>query len=209
MIQTGFWHGYCFFIEIADSANLRAGSERAMVIKKIISGGQTGVDQAALDVAIEQHIPHGGWTPKGRETEGGPLPEAYHLQEVPGSIYPWDNGKMNILDSDGTLIISRGELKGGSAWTRELAQRQGRPYIHVDLNQTNTFDAAGAIISWIVENGIEVLNVAGPRASKDVTIYQSAMDVLRSVLYLDIIQNNHRTYFDPKSESGPQSDVLK
>ncbi len=90
------------------------------MIKKIISGGQTGADQAALDVAIKLDIPHGGWITKGRLTEDGPLPDKYNLQEMPTSSYP-ERTEKNILDSDGTLIISHGKLTGGSALTRELA----------------------------------------------------------------------------------------
>jgi predicted Rossmann-fold nucleotide-binding protein len=81
------------------------------MIKKIISGGQTGADQAALDVAIELGIPHGGWIPKGRKTEAGRLPEKYHLKEMPTAEYR-KRTEQNVIDSDGTLIISHGELNG-------------------------------------------------------------------------------------------------
>ncbi|MBW2083807.1 MAG: hypothetical protein JRI39_12165, partial [Deltaproteobacteria bacterium] len=84
------------------------------MINKIISGGQTGAEQAALDVAIELGIPHGGWIPKGRLTENGFLPEIYQLQEMPTTSYV-KKTEQNILDSDGTLIISHGKLTGGSA----------------------------------------------------------------------------------------------
>ena len=77
------------------------------MIKMIISGGQTGADRAALDVAIEHNFPHGGWIPKGRLTEDGPLPEKYLLKEMPTDSYP-RRTEQNVIDSDGTLIISRG-----------------------------------------------------------------------------------------------------
>ena len=83
------------------------------MITKIISGGQTGADRAALDVAMAHGIPHGGWIPKGRKTEGGPLPTKYQLQEMPTNSYP-ERTEKNVVDSDGTLIISHGELTGGS-----------------------------------------------------------------------------------------------
>ena len=79
------------------------------MIKKIISGGQTGADQAALDVAIESGIPHGGWIPKGRKTENGRLPDKYQLKEMATSSYP-KRTEQNIIDSHGTLIISNGKL---------------------------------------------------------------------------------------------------
>jgi hypothetical protein len=81
------------------------------MIKKIISGGQTGADRAALDVALKFDIPHGGWIPKGRKAEDGPLPEQYQLQEMPTASYP-KRTEQNVIDSDGTLIISRGKLTG-------------------------------------------------------------------------------------------------
>ena len=79
------------------------------MIKKIISGGQTGADRAALDSAIKLGIPHGGWIPKGRITENGPLPEKYQLQEMPTISYP-RRTEQNVIDSDGTLIVARGKL---------------------------------------------------------------------------------------------------
>jgi len=83
------------------------------MIKKIISGGQTGVDQAALDATRAFDMPHGGWIPKGRLTEDGPLPEGYNLKEMPTDSYP-EHTKQNVIDSDGTLIIARGKLTGGT-----------------------------------------------------------------------------------------------
>ena len=74
------------------------------MIKKIISGGQTGADRAALDVAIKLGIRHGGWIPKGRKTEDGPLSDKYQLQEMPTASYP-ARTEQNVIDSDGTLII--------------------------------------------------------------------------------------------------------
>ena len=151
------------------------------MIKKIISGGQTGVDQAALDVAIELNIPHGGWIPKGRKTEDGILPAKYQLQEMPTSSYPPRTEK-NILDSDGTLIICHGKLTGGSALTQKLAKKHNRPWIHLDLDKLSVSDASKATASWIERNGIQILNVGGSRASKDPGIYKATMEILRTVL---------------------------
>ena len=154
------------------------------MIKKIISGGQTGVDQAALDVAIELNIQHGGWIPKGRKTENGLLPYKYQLQEMPTASYP-KRTEQNIIDSHGTLIISHGKLTGGSVLTRKIATFKGRSWIHIDLNIViNTFDAANIISSWIGMNDIEILNVAGPRASKDPGIHQAVSVVLEAAITL-------------------------
>ena len=156
------------------------------MLKKIISGGQTGADRAALDVALQLGIPHGGWIPNGRRTEDGPLPEKYMLQEMPTASYPKRTEK-NVLDSDGTLIISHGPLRGGSKLTRDIAQRYGLPVLHIDLFREIAFQAAQHIKNWILENGIEILNVAGPRQSHDPNIYQATYDILETALYLDVI----------------------
>lgn len=153
------------------------------MIRKIISGGQTGADRAALDLAIEWNIAHGGWIPKGRLAEDGPLPEKYHLREMPTSDYPQRTEK-NVLDSDGTLILSHGPLTGGSALTRKLAIKHGRAWLHINLSEINAFMAAQAIHDWIFEQDIAVLNVAGSRESQDPKIYRATYDILEAVLHL-------------------------
>jgi hypothetical protein len=136
------------------------------VLDKIISGGQTEADRAALDVAIELGIAHGGWIPKGRKTESGRLPSRYQLKEMPTDSYP-KRTEQNVLDSDGTLIISHGELTGGSEYTRQMAEKHGKPWMHIDANKTSVEAAVQVIRAWISGSGIKILNVAGPRASED------------------------------------------
>lgn len=150
------------------------------MLKKLISGGQTGADQAALDVAIKIDIPHGGWIPKGRKTEAGILPDKYHLQEMPTSSYPKRTEK-NILDSDGTLIFSRGKLTGGPALTRKLAKQHQKPWLHIDLDKVEETEADSIIAGWIHRNDIQVLNVAGPRASKDPGIHDIVSRILETL----------------------------
>ncbi len=154
------------------------------MVNKIISGGQTGADRAALDVAIQLGISHGGWIPKGRLTENGKLDDKYHLKEMASPNYN-KRTEQNVIDSDGTLIISHGKPTGGSEYTREMAILHGRPWLHIDLNRTESFQAAKQIISWLAEHEIEVLNVAGPRASKDSAIYPATFDILESVFCRD------------------------
>jgi hypothetical protein len=147
---------------------------------KIISGGQTGADRAALDFSLKHGVPHGGWVPKERKTEDGTLPEKYHLREMPTGQYS-KRTEQNILDSDSTLIVSHGLLTGGSALTRELAKLHQKPWIHIDLEATPSPKAASMIREWIKHNGTKVMNVAGARASKDPKIYQATMDLLEKV----------------------------
>src|SRR5688572_80983 len=101
------------------------------MLNKIISGGQTGADQAALDFALEHGIPHGGWCPKGRLSEDGCIPEKYQLREMPTDAYPARTEK-NVLDSDGTVIISISpRLSRGSLLTLKKAQEHGKPVLHL------------------------------------------------------------------------------
>ena len=157
------------------------------MIQKIISGGQTGVDRAALDAAIKLTIPHGGWIPQGRLTEDGPLPPEYQLQETRSTSYA-DRTEKNVLDADATLIISRGPLTGGSEYTREMAIKHNRLWLHIDLKKIPAFQAAIAINDWISKKGIAILNVAGPRASKDPKIYKDTLNILESSYYLSLVQ---------------------
>jgi len=147
---------------------------------KIISGGQTGADRAALDYAIEFNISYGGWVPKGRKTEDGRLPAKYILQEMQTSDYSKRTEK-NILAADGTLIVSHGRLTGGSALTQFLAEKNDKPFFHVDFNRMSLEEAGKAVRIWVEKNEIETLNVAGPRASKDSAIYEATRRLLDEV----------------------------
>ncbi len=148
------------------------------MLKKIISGGQTGVDRAALDVAIRMGIDHGGWIPKGRRTEDGPLQPQYRLLEMPTEDYAARTEK-NVADSDGTLIISRGTPTGGTDYTRKMVLKHGKQLLHIDLSPgQRPADAGSVIASWISLNNVETLNVAGPRASSDPAIYKEAINIL-------------------------------
>jgi hypothetical protein len=175
-----------------------------MMVNKIISGGQNGADQAALDVAIKLGISHGGWVPKGRITENGVLDDKYQVKEMQTANYN-KRTEQNVIDSDGTLIISHGKLTGGSEYTREIALHYNRPWLHIDLNKTIAFQAARKIRSWIAEHGIEVLNVAGPRASKDPAIYRATADILETAFYLDFID---ATMTDPPAATDRQRSEL-
>ena len=151
------------------------------MIAKIISGGQTGADRAALDFAIRHGIPYGGWVPRGRRTEDGTLPQKYLLEEMPTPDYAQRTEK-NVLSAEGTLVVSHGYLKGGSALTVFLAERHGKPCIHADLDEWSVRDAAERIRKWLRDQRIGVLNVAGPRAGMDREIYRATFDLLEALL---------------------------
>jgi hypothetical protein len=153
------------------------------MIKKIISGGQTGADRAALDVAIRMGIAHGGWVPKGRLAEDGQISDKYQLQELPTESYPARTDQ-NVKASDGTLIIARGKLTGGTDFTREMTLKHRKQLLGIDLNLTDHYDAASLIASWIRMQKVNTLNVAGPRASKDSEIYRDVVTILEKTIQI-------------------------
>ena len=147
-------------------------------IEKIISGGQTGVDRAALDVALKLGIPCGGWCPKGRRAEDGKIPEPYPLQEASSSEYPVRT-QLNVEDSDGTLILSCGSPVGGTALTIKLAKKFKKPYLLIDLSQEGD---PQRVLDWARDHHIQILNVAGPREGEAPKIYNRAAAFLHEVL---------------------------
>jgi hypothetical protein len=157
------------------------------LLNKIVSGGQTGADRAALDFAIKFNIPHGGWITKGRRTESGPLPEIYKLKEMDTRDYP-ARTRQNILDSDGTVIIARGPLTGGSSLTHAFARKTGKWVCRINLLEQDIFEAALILHAFILDQDIRSLNVAGPRASHDPDIYFDVKTILTAVLYLDFLE---------------------
>ncbi|MDD9304708.1 MAG: hypothetical protein HUK40_21130 [Desulfobacter sp.] len=159
------------------------------MLEQIISGGQTGADQAALDTAIKFDILHGGWISKGRKTEAGPLPAKYNLKQMDTPDYP-SRTRQNILDSHGTVIIARGPLKGGSRLTYSYTLESERPCCRIDLFKQDIFEAALVLKDFISQNYIQILNVAGPRASHDPAIYFDVRSVIESMLYLFYLESD-------------------
>ncbi len=151
------------------------------MISKIISGGQTGADRAALDVAIRLGVDHGGWVPRGRKAEDGVIPSRYLLTETSTPRYA-ERTEKNILDSDATLIVTQGPLTGGSRLTWVLALRHAKACLHVDLEGTTPSGAALEVREWISRHGVKTLNVAGPRASNDPRVYGLVTELLEQVL---------------------------
>jgi Circularly permutated YpsA SLOG family len=148
------------------------------MLGKIVSGGQTGVDRAALDVALELGFPCGGWCPRGRLAEDGPLPDRYPLVETPRPAYPQRTG-WNVRDADATLVLLRGEPDRGTRLTLQLARRMGKPCLLLDLAQNPD---VLRVAEWIEANQIRILNVAGPRASRVPGVYEDAKRFLHRLL---------------------------
>lgn len=146
-------------------------------IEKIISGGQTGADRAALDWAIENTIAHGGWCPKGRHAEDGMISDRYRLEETPEDDYE-ERTMWNVRDADATLIVTVARpLTGGTLRTRQDAERIGRPWLHV----TPSDDWRQTISRFFQQHPIRVLNVAGPRDSEESGIRRFVQEVLNEM----------------------------
>ena len=143
----------------------------------VVSGGQTGVDRAALDWACRHNIAHGGWCPKGRLASDGPLPLHYHLRETESAGYR-QRTKLNVQDSDATLIFNIGELDGGTLQTVRFAQIMKKPYRVCQLDQTNLEEVAREIVEWLTLARSFTLNIAGPLEAKRPGIYTLVFSVL-------------------------------
>lgn len=151
-------------------------------LARIVSGGQTGADRAALDVALALGLEVGGWVPKGRRAEDGRIPERYPNLRETDSEEPAERTLRNVRDSDATLLLSHGPLAGGSLLTLAEAQRTGRPVLHLDLDAVPASSAARRLRTWLEEHRIATLNVAGPRASEDPAIAGATAAALRAAL---------------------------
>ncbi|MGR9106566.1 MAG: putative molybdenum carrier protein [Gammaproteobacteria bacterium] len=141
----------------------------------VISGGQTGVDRAALDAAMAMNIPVGGWCPKGRRAEDGRIPERYPLRETASEDYALRT-RLNVLDADATLILCRGSLAGGTLLTKQLADGHDKK---LRIADPGCAEDHRAVAAWLIENGIGTLNVAGPREEKVPGIYLECYRWLR------------------------------
>jgi len=148
---------------------------------KIVSGGQTGVDRAALDAALAASFPCGGWCPAGRKAEDGVIPDKYPVVEWPGSGYRPRTLK-NVRDSDGTLILYTRVLSTGTKFTRNLCVREKRPILALDASEVAVERAVSAVLQFIAEHSIAVMNVAGPRVSGWPEGYRYALEVVGGVI---------------------------
>jgi predicted Rossmann fold nucleotide-binding protein DprA/Smf involved in DNA uptake len=144
----------------------------------IISGGQTGADRAALDFAIANGISHSGWCPRRRRAEDGVIPSRYALRETPSTHYA-QRTERNVRDSDGTVVFSiKPCVSGGTRLTFELAQRLGKPVLHLSRDEAEARAAGEKLRAFIEEHRIRTLNVAGPRASQEPEIGAFVYDAL-------------------------------
>lgn len=161
----------------SDATNPAVNPAARLSVRRIVSGGQTGVDRGGLDAAIELGIEHGGWCPRGRLAEDGPIPARYQLRETEELEYAVRTER-NVLDSDGTLVLYKDRLQRGTLLTYRLAQKHARPALCVRLDQPVDF---AKIQQWIIDKRVHVLNVAGPRASSSPGIDLETTELLKRV----------------------------
>lgn len=151
-------------------------------VQEIRSGAQTGADRGALDAAIQLGIPHGGYVPRGRLSEDGPVPERYQMTELPTQDYP-TRTRRNIETTDGTVVLLYGtpRPRSGTALTISLCRKLRRPCIVLDLQQPVERNAA-ALRRWLLQAGVKILNVAGSRESSAPGIEEAARALIVSTL---------------------------
>ncbi len=147
---------------------------------EIVSGGQTGVDRGALDAALAAGVACGGWCPTGRMAEDGAIPDRYPVRELLGGYE--DRTRMNVEDSDGTLIIHFGAMSGGTLFTHRVCDELNKPVLTIDASNSDLAAALAASLEFLDSSGIERLNVAGPRASGDARGYAFARDLVGLLL---------------------------
>lgn len=147
------------------------------MIERVLSGGQTGVDRAALDAARTAKIEIGGWCPRARRAEDGAISEQYPLSETPSAGYA-QRTEWNVRDADGTLILKRGALEGGTALTVRVASRWAKPCLIIDLEDP---PSAEVVVDWFAKERIRTLNIAGPREAQRPGIYAEALEFLHAV----------------------------
>lgn len=146
---------------------------------EVWSGGQTGIDRAALDAAMQLGLKHGGYVPKGRLSEDGPVPDKYTgLRECNSVEYPVRT-ELNIRDTDATLLMTTARKSRGTELTRRLAQRIRKPLLVISVS--NPPDPK-KFWEWITANRITKLNVAGPRESKNPGIHDQGLKILLAFL---------------------------
>jgi len=150
------------------------------MLKKIISGGQPGVEIAALDAAIQFDIPHAGWAYKGKKTEDGVLPEQYNVKGIDNPSY-FERLEKNIIDSKGTVILTYSQLSIGLKGVRDLAEKHKKPCLHLELRDCATNQAISSIRKWMNNHEIEAVYFTGPKPVETSNIYRDVILIIQGL----------------------------
>ncbi len=151
-------------------------------ILKVVSGGQTGVDRAAFDFALENNFEIAGWIPKNRLAEDGRISEKYKNLRETETENSAERTELNVRNSDATLILSHGRLVGGSHLTKQFAEKYQKPFLHIDFLALSFDEAVERTKEWLTSINCKKLNVAGSRSSKDTKIYEKTREFLEKLL---------------------------
>jgi hypothetical protein len=154
------------------------------MLKKIISGCQPGVETAALDAALKLDIPHAGWAYKRKRAEDGVLPEQYNLKTVDVPSYH-SRLEKNIIDSDGTVILTHGQLIIGSKIIKEFAKKHNKSCLYVDLTECSLNHAISSIRKWITNNEIEAVYFTGSKAVGESNVYEETARIIEGILRVE------------------------
>eukprot|EP01061_Rhynchopus_euleeides_P026874 TRINITY_DN4374_c0_g2_i1.p1 TRINITY_DN4374_c0_g2~~TRINITY_DN4374_c0_g2_i1.p1 ORF type:complete len:203 (+),score=30.86 TRINITY_DN4374_c0_g2_i1:233-841(+) len=175
------------------------------IVRKVVSGGQTGVDRAALDAAFALQLPMGGWCPKGRRAEDGSIDSKYPLVETPTRNYK-QRTEWNVRDSDATLILVWKVMQkgGGTELTAKFAEKHRKPFLVVDISTGYSPSSAATLDGFLDEHAVEVLNVAGPRESDTVPVYESSLGYLTSHLRGTVSSGTRDDETDAPAASKPE-----
>lgn len=158
------------------------------MLNKIISGGQTGADRAALDAALETGFPCGGYCPKDRMAEDGPIDVRYPLIEIKGGYS--QRTRKNVVESDGTVIFYEGRPSGGTEQTLLFCIRTGKPYKLIDIEAMLTDHASQMILQFITQHRLSVINIAGPRASNCPVMYDFVKKTIGRIVQPSASESN-------------------
>jgi hypothetical protein len=152
------------------------------MIKKIISGGKPGVEIAALDAAIRLDIPHGGWCYRDRKTDGGVLPKHYNVKEIKNPSY-FERLERNINDSDGTVVLTYGQLSIGSKAAKDLADKHNKPLLNVNLGEHLFTYTVSLISEWMTNHEIYTIYFTGSKTGpgRSTNIYDVVIQIIEGL----------------------------
>lgn len=158
------------------------------MLKKIIAGGLPGVEIAALDVALKLDLSHEGWTYKGRKTEEGVLSDQYNLKEIDNPSF-LERVEKNIIDADGTVILTFGQLLIVSKEVNELARKHGKPCLHVKLIDCSRSHAIASIRKWMTNHELESVYFTGSKPAAAPNVYQESIRIIEGILRVETEQD--------------------
>jgi len=152
------------------------------MLKKIISGGKPGVELAALDAAIRLEIPHEGWCYQNRKTDGGVLPKHYNVKEIDNPSY-FERLEKNIIDSDGTVVLTYGQMPVGSKAVNKLAENHNKPLLNINLGEQSLDHTVSLIRKWMTKHEIDTIYFTGSKTGRDhsTKIYDEIIQVIEGI----------------------------